>query len=91
LSEHPCHRLASVLSVVALTTRPRWPGQRTTMKSTMMPGPIASAASVDGANEPTARPSDVDANDSSVSTPQNCANLPRARGRRSRPARTWLP
>ena len=40
-----------------------------------MPGPMASAASVDGANEPTARPSDVDANDSRVSTPQNFANL----------------
>ena len=48
---------------------------RTTMKRTMMPGPMASAASVDGANEPTASPSDVDANDSSVSTPQNFANL----------------
>ena len=41
-----------------------------------MPGPMASAASVDGANEPTASPRDVDANDSSVSTPQNFANLP---------------
>jgi hypothetical protein len=47
----------------------------TTMKSTMIPGPIASAASVDGAKEPTAKPRDVDVNDSSVSKPQNFANL----------------
>ena len=40
-----------------------------------MPGPMASAASVDGAKEPTASPSEVDANDSRVSTPQNFANL----------------
>ncbi len=53
-----------------------WDGTRTTMKRTMMPGPMASAASVDGANEPTANPRDVDANDSNVSTPQNFANLP---------------
>lgn len=48
---------------------------RTTMKRTMTPGPMASAASVEGANAPTARPSEVDAKDSSVRMPQNLANL----------------
>ena len=49
--------------------------QRTTMKRTMTPGPMARAASVEGAKAPTARPSEVDANDSSVRMPQNLANL----------------
>lgn len=46
------------------------------MKSTMTPGPMASAASVEGANDPTARPSEVDAKDSRVRMPQNLPNLP---------------
>ena len=46
-----------------------------TMKRTMTPGPMASAASVLGANAPTARPRDVDAKLSSVRIPQNLANL----------------
>ena len=46
------------------------------MKRTMTPGPMASAASVEGAKAPTASPSEVDANDSSVRMPQNLANLP---------------
>jgi hypothetical protein len=45
------------------------------MKRTMTPGPIASAASVEGANAPTASPREVDANDSRVRMPQNLANL----------------
>lgn len=45
------------------------------MNSTIMPGPIARAASVDGAKEPTASPREVDVNDSSVRMPQNLANL----------------
>ncbi len=38
-------------------------------------GPMASAASVEGAIEPTARPSADEANDSSVRMPRNLANL----------------
>lgn len=38
-------------------------------------GPVASAASVEGAMEPTARPSAEAANDSSVRMPRNLANL----------------
>ncbi len=38
-------------------------------------GPMATAASVDGATEPTARPSAADVNDSSVKMPRNDANL----------------
>ncbi len=46
-----------------------------TMNRTMTPGPMASAASVLGAKEPTASPRDVDAKLSSVRIPQNLANL----------------
>ena len=45
------------------------------MKTTMTAGPMATAASVDGATEPTARPSAADVNDSSVKMPKNDANL----------------
>ena len=45
------------------------------MKRTMTPGPMARAASVLGAKEPTARPRDVDVKLSSVRIPQNLANL----------------
>ena len=58
--------------------RGKKPG-RTTMKRTMTPGPMARAASVEGAHAPTASPSEVDAKDSSVRMPQNLANL-RCRG-----------
>ncbi len=47
----------------------------TTMNRTMMPGPIASAASVEGAKEPTASPREVAVKDSRVRIPQNLANL----------------
>lgn len=47
----------------------------TTMNKTIMPGPIASAASVEGAKEPTASPSEVAVKDSRVRIPQNFANL----------------
>ncbi len=50
-----------------------------TMNSTMTPGPMASAASVLGAKEPTASPRDVDAKLSSVRIPQNFANLQQPR------------
>ena len=46
-----------------------------TIKRTMTPGPMASAASVLGAKEPTASPRDVEAKLSSVRIPQNLANL----------------
>ncbi len=45
------------------------------MNKTIMPGPIASAASVEGAKEPTASPSEVAVKDSRVRIPQNFANL----------------
>ena len=46
-----------------------------TMNTTMTAGPMATAASVDGATEPTASPSAEDVKDSSVRMPRNDANL----------------
>ena len=46
-----------------------------TMNTTITAGPIATAASVDGATEPTASPRAADVKDSSVRMPRNDANL----------------
>ena len=45
------------------------------MGRTIIAGPMATAASVLGATEPTARPRDADAKDSNVRIPRNFANL----------------